>query len=446
MHGSRTHGSERRAAALGGLAALVLAAIATTACPAAVALSVRETGPAPALVIPGDRVRIVYRPGTPGADTVGTLYVRNDRQRAFTRVQLARLHGQLVATVPGRLLRGQKLLYYAVFRARGKRGSVKVPARGAAGPERVWIAEQPLAIDLGAHAFGRVAKPEAVVAVARPEQVAFSDPLEGSRYGPWSFQVTEDGSVWLLDELDRTLLVWRAGSSDTIAQSLPVPERTVDFAVSPTGGVYVTRWLPPTMRLAQLTPAGAVGREIMLPTQAFNTLLRVGPDGTVYWVNPAADPSRRWVPAVTPTGRLLPVSEQLRRAGYEPVSRAHRLVTVFVSPSEIRLALVDARGRLARAWRVTSRTPLPDGVVSTPALVGGDLVVAVHAQSTDSRQIEDVVVRLRASGGTRARLSLRPAAFGDVITDLRIGPDGKLYQLASSPTKGVRIDRYSLAR
>ena len=47
--------------------------------------------------------------------------------------------------------------------------------------------------------------------------------------------------------------------------------------------------------------------------------------------------------------------------------------------------------------------------------------------------------------GTRARFSLAHATFGaDILPDLRVGPDGKLYQLATSPSTGVEIRRFSL--
>jgi len=44
-----------------------------------------------------------------------------------------------------------------------------------------------------------------------------------------------------------------------------------------------------------------------------------------------------------------------------------------------------------------------------------------------------------------AVLSVPRTIFGDgLYPDLRIGPDGKLYGLATSPTNGVTISRYSL--
>ena len=47
--------------------------------------------------------------------------------------------------------------------------------------------------------------------------------------------------------------------------------------------------------------------------------------------------------------------------------------------------------------------------------------------------------------GTRSRFSLPDAVYGgDFYADLRLGPDGRLYQLATSPSRGVVIRRYSL--
>jgi hypothetical protein len=91
--------------------------------------------------------------------------------------------------------------------------------------------------------------------------------------------------------------------------------------------------------------------------------------------------------------------------------------------------------------------PYPE---ATPALVGHDPVVVLTASAPPKS--EYVVLRLAATpSGTRARFSLPHAsplatggraAWGDVITDLRVGPGAALYQLGSSPTTGIAIYRY----
>ena len=59
--------------------------------------------------------------------------------------------------------------------------------------------------------------------------------------------------------------------------------------------------------------------------------------------------------------------------------------------------------------------------------------------------IENTILK-RNRAGLKARVfSLRRAVYGDnLLADVRIGPDGKLYQLGSSPATGVRIYRFSL--
>jgi hypothetical protein len=107
--------------------------------------------------------------------------------------------------------------------------------------------------------------------------------------------------------------------------------------------------------------------------------------------------------------------------------------------------MVDRRGRVVRAWRVLSGTDLNFNF-ATPDLVGGDPVVVldVTVGTGSSFKWEYVVLRLGASGA-RSRFTLSHALFGDnLLADIRIGPDGKLYQLSTSPTTGVVVRRYSL--
>ena len=114
-------------------------------------------------------------------------------------------------------------------------------------------------------------------------------------------------------------------------------------------------------------------------------------------------------------------------------------------------ALIDRAHKVIRAWRVTSRTPLAVAH-AVPTMVAGDLVVAVDvSQQARSFRSEHLVLRLGSSDGARRQLSLDARAVWDpdgttARTTLRIGADGRLYQLRTDPTKGVRVARYSLAR
>ncbi|HXZ56701.1 MAG TPA: hypothetical protein VEG40_03860 [Gaiellaceae bacterium] len=436
----------------------------------------------PPLVAPGDRVEIGYDTRTTPA-AKGFLYVRNDTQRAFTRIALRRRKAsqQLVpsdrfrvlrATVPASVVRGHKLFYYSVLRL-GKGRSLRIPAVSS---EKAWVLTGARIVRLGTHRFGRLRAPGTVVAKAGPGQVAFTNPAQGAKEGPWSFEVARDRSIWLLDELNRRLLVWPPGHPKAhprvvkLASILPI-----DFALGPAGSVYITRGLKPPVRAMGLTRLAAGGRVLWtskLATGIFNNQLRQGPDATLYWTGgvPSSRRTERggpdsvWVPAATPHGKPLSTARQARaRTMYQPLRGGLRLLCGWApfekdpffgrAPHEERFALINRAGRLVRSWRITSRTVIWPHPQATPALVGHDLVVVLTASS--GRRNEYLVLRLaKTPSGTRARFSLPSAswldtsgraAWGDVMTDLRVGPDGKLYQLGSSPTTGVAIYRYSMA-
>jgi hypothetical protein len=150
----------------------------------------------------------------------------------------------------------------------------------------------------------------------------------------------------------------------------------------------------------------------------------------------------RWMPVATRTGAPLSVAAQQRGITYQPVAGGLRLVPRVVSPHEVRVTLGS------RTWRIVSKTAINFTGYYTPDLVRGDPVIVLDVTAgTPGRnwKWEYEVLRLTPHGA-RIEFSLRRAVFGDnLFADLRIGRDGTLYQLASSPKTGVKIERYSLA-
>ncbi len=105
---------------------------------------------------------------------------------------------------------------------------------------------------LGNHRFGHLRTPDAIAAHADAAEVGFYQPPKGAdglAYGPWSFDVAQDGSIWLLDEINHRLLVWQPGRPGHPAGKVALPvdplERVADFAVAPDGTIYAT-YVPPT--------------------------------------------------------------------------------------------------------------------------------------------------------------------------------------------------------
>jgi hypothetical protein len=418
------------------------------------------------LVAPGDRVEIFYT--GPGVDHLtGTLFVRNDLMRRFVRIRLTRVDDSLHAVVPARLIRGRKLIY---------RATVSDPQSGRSGTtglKRAFVLGHAVTVRLGTHVFDAPATPEAVVAHAPAADVGWQipPPGEGAKFGPQTFLVGADGSVYLDDSLNNRLLVYGPGDPNTVVRtvSLPWGSADSDVALGPAGSVYVTgatghglstrpvlrRIAPDGHVLWEAPVAGEVGESGTFMAGS-NAALRVGPSGRVYYLVgmfglPGGE--QGWMPVATPFGRAIATSAQ--RAGthwpFQPVGGGLRLVSETYTavedgaPHEARYALVDRRGRLVRSWRVHSKTDI-NFTYATPELVGGDLVVVIDPTlfTAHASNWEHEVLRLGPTG-LRARLSLRIAAFGmNVLADVRVGPDGKLYQLASSPDTGVTINRYSL--
>jgi hypothetical protein len=457
------------------------------------------------LAVRGERVRVGYEAltGADGQDVpgaVGTLFVRNDLRSTYTRVALRPAtggeHRVLRAAVPNGLLRGHRLFYYAVIRSGGSVRSV--PAGGARAPESVWIINRAFRVNLGAHVFGRTRAAGPVVAKAGPGEVGFNYCPEmpgacGDPHGPLSFEVTKSRSVWLFDNLGFTpnltagrLLVWAPGRPAAVARTVQLPfgplpwNRGTDFAVGPAGSVYVLGGALPTAppwkgtRLTRLSAGG----KVLWTSRVFGNLdpstqLRTGPDGTLYWTGPSDSPrdfsnwQPRWVPVATPAGRPLSLAAQERGTRWtQPLAGGLRLVGASagwkqdpgfggLAPHEARLALVNRAGRVVRAWRVTSPTILWWYFNKTPGLVGGDPVIVLTASApyrAGSATFEYLVLRLGPRGGVRTRFSLPKqdpplSAFNDrATTEIRVQPDGWLYQLGSAPDFGAAIYRYSLAR
>ena len=330
---------------------------------------------------------------------------------------------------------------------------------GAVQPAAV-TSNAPVSVALGTHRFGHLRAPDSIVAHADPSAVGFFQPPEGQdgvAFGPWSFDVARDGSIWLLDEVKHRLLSWRPGQPDRPTGSVGLPldplERVADFAVAPDGSIYATYVPPPgpgpkTLRLAKLTPDGKVLWTAPTTVEIFNAQLRIGPDDALY-VFGGHDGTHDWTPLTTPAGRPLALADQRRgTSAQQPLPGGLRLAASSPSNSERRFILSDEGGRVMRGWRVTSKDDL-GAATATPALVGGDpvVVVGISRETKTEFLYEFEVLRLARTGGASVRFAIGNdrVVWGDTpITGVRIGPDGQLYQLRTSRTSGVDIARYSL--
>jgi hypothetical protein len=391
----------------------------------------------------------------------GYLYVRSDLKAAFTRLDLSG-STNMTARVPAALLTGSLLESYVVVTDRVSGTVLTVPAAGPDGPFRSWILDDPPTVSIGKHRFGQIRAPDAVVVQASvgkgPGQIGITcPPEEGPCDTPQSFDVALDGTVWVADEANSRLEAWAPGEPGTWSRTIPLSVAPADVAVGPDGTIYVWGAAPGVgMRLYAFAPDGTQRWMAPLLSDIFNDHIRIGPEGALY----IRSSIWGWVPAVDGDGQPLNKSEQrLRALRDQPVSSGRRLVITAgcaldpgcESPSDARVGLATPSGSLQEAWRITSSSVLVDEPEDvTPATVDGEPVVVSAVYDFEKHLKEFVVMRLSANGGIADRFSLgRGVLRGDlVVTGIRVGPDGEVYQMqmdVQDPKAGMRIARYSLA-
>jgi hypothetical protein len=320
----------------------------------------------------------------------------------------------------------------------------------SAGSPIKWVS-----VTLGTHQFGVLRAPDAIVAQAGPAEVGFKKNGRGcgcmdGPAGPVLFDIARNGSVWVFDVINHRLLVWQPGR--------PAHPRTIklsgldvrDFALGHDGTVYLYAVYarPPAgdsgANLWALTPKGRV---VWRAKALMGNALRIGPSGALFSVG--VKRASAWTPLTTSTGRPLPLAKQ--RTGttrFQPLAGGMHLIANQVGAHEVHFAVADRSGKVARAWRITSRTQLglAPGVL-TPALVNGALVVELDLSRTGGAT-EHTIVRLGKGGATGKSFSLAANALccydaAGTSTPLRVA-FGHLYQLRTDPKTGARVARYSL--
>jgi hypothetical protein len=410
----------------------------------------------PGLLLRGETATIrVSLETDPSSETLieGEAFVRGDPHADFTKIPLV----GLAADVPSGLLDGSVLEDYVVVRDPASGVSRTVPPAGPDGPYRSWILEDPATLPLGKHKFGDLRAPEAIVAKANPGsgpgEVGFECPAEGTCAEPTSFDIAADGTVWVADPTNRRLLGWVAGRPAASSRTITLDFTPVDLAVAPDGTIYVSGVKPGAfvgLRLYAYRPNGQRLWNTPLLTPLFNSHVRIGPDGVPF----SEDPRQGWAPVVG-GGQPLDPQEQLQRVQpNQPLVGATQLVVEanpdiqgdHLAPFDWRVAIATAAGDLQQVWRITASNDLDLSLHATPAVVNGDPVIVFGVFDFENHLMEHVVLRLSPTGEIADRLALGRGGFvgGDVVTDVRVGPDGGLYQLQSDRNWGLKIARYRL--
>ncbi len=404
----------------------------------------------PLLRLPGEPVTLRYDvhcapPGEiePGpCDAVGRVYVRSGSQGAYQelplRIEDAAAEGRYVATVPPRTARARDgFTYYAEFESKSAGASLTLPAGGPRAPQHSALLDNPVAVRLGAHRFGRTDRTGVRVFDVRWGDGPAEAGLEGGRnlppIGASSFDVDSAHNVYVLDQAHRRVL--RSSGSTTPARAIPlaIDGTIADFAVAPNGAMHVlesSRAEAPVLRT--FGPVGE-SRSVAEIVDRTASQVRIGSHGPVVLQHP----SGQWMP-VEAGGR--PLSETGQAIAGAPARQlpGGGEVVILRRDAEIRAEVTDAAG-LRRSWRVTSSTPLAEVQLAEP--LGSGLVIVVRAYTDGS---DEFVALVLGPNGLVDTLSLDSADWAETAPLSRFRLVGSyLYRLGSTST-GVFVDRYDL--
>lgn len=403
----------------------------------------------PLLTLAGDPVDLRYDlycdHGEAATDTPcdggGSVFVRSGASpyRSIPlEVDASADEGRYVAHVPAEIAASPTgFQYYAVLRDNSTGQTTTVPEGGADAPQWSRPLIRPVKVDLGRHDFGSTRSAGSRVASAAwgngPGEVGLEGGKQETPIGGSSFDVDSDGTVTLLDQVNRRALRFTSRRAPT-AIPLDISGREADMSVEPGGAIDVLETPgngQPEPLLKRFAPGGGVSSvKLADPFAASVRVVRESPVVLEY-------PSGQWVPAFAGDGSAAGKEADVQ-ASAGLVGRDGDEAVVFRTGREVRVALVS-NGLVLRSWRVLSSTPLAEVQLAQP--IGDDVALVVRVY-TDSADEFDVLVL--GERGLVSRFSIDPAEWAETAPLARFRLVGStLYQLGSTPT-GPFVDRYGL--
>jgi hypothetical protein len=430
------------AAGLGAVAAA--SSVAGPAAPDRDAARIIDVGHLPPLLrMPGEPTTLRFNVFCPApreepCHAGGDVFVREGGAGLFRKIPLRRTDdvadGRYVADVPADLAASPEgFSYYAVLRNEATGASVTVPSAGAAAPQLSLPLERAVVVDLGAHRFGSTRHADARVAEAPwGSGPGAAGLLRGPTFGPIgpsAFDVAANGDVAVLDEVNRRVERWRGGrhEADTpvdvtggIADMTLEADGTIDV-LEPTGEGG-------TPELRSFDRTGALKSKRPIADRTWSQL-REGPQGPEV----QQEPSEQWMPAAASRA-----AQASRGHPGRSLPNGRELVVFRAGTSEARVAEF-AGGRVKRAWRIVSATPLGEIQLVEPL---GNRLVVVMRPYTETQ--DEFLVLVLGDGGMERSFSVESADWAETapLTRFRLAGSA-LYQLGSTPTE-MHVDRFDL--
>jgi hypothetical protein len=304
-------------------------------------------------------------------------------------------------------------------------------------PLRFWVTRDMPIVRMPSIPFGRLEKPTTALFLpwgSGPMKAGLSLGRESATVGPSAFDVDEEGRIHLLDTMQERLAVFSNGSLD---REIPLQvESKADVAVAGDGTSFVLDSSSDVAHLREIDSHGGVGPPLAVG-EAISSHLRAS-DSEAY-VNLL--PLDAWV-RVPKGAEVLPLDPTKDAVIGRPIRSGVELLRVG-SGSAIKLAEVSGDA-VSHAVEVQSDLPLGEVALAEPDEHGGywSVVHVWREQPSPGDQYQVLHIR----GGKILRsFAVGGEEYADVspLSRFRLGRDGHLYQLSTSPY-GVRILKFEL--
>jgi hypothetical protein len=322
-------------------------------------------------------------------------------------------------------------------RATGPGGRTSVlPAAGAASPLRFVVAKDIPVARAPIIPFGRVQAGHTALALpwgSGPRRAGLAAGLDSATLGPSSFDVDARGRIYLADSLQDRLAVFAGGK---LVRETPLPiSARADIALTDRGAVFVLDQEASGPLVRRMDPNGRLGPGQHVGSGILGQVRTVGETGLT-----ALFPQDVWsTVSATDQGALSATGSTSGR----PATGGREFLRVVAGDS-VRLATV-AGGRVADAIEVRFGQRLGELALAEPDGVNGYWAV-VHVRREQPPADHYQVLHV-SSGRVVQSFAVGDRRFADTppLSRFRLGRDGLLYQLVTSP-EGIRILRYGLGR
>ena len=277
--------------------------------------------------------------------------------------------------------------------------------------------------------FGRVRHGRTVLSLpwgSGPRRAGLQPGIEGATLGPSSFDVDAAGRVYLADPVADRVAVFRGGVLER--QTAMALSSGADLAAGPAGEVTVADREDGALTVRTIAPSGRVlARRSLGPASGW----QVRSAGGQVFVNSL--PTDAWTALGSSSGGTF--------QGI-PAPSGVRLLRVGTEDS-VRLATISG-GEIHDAVELTSDARFGEVALAEADGAGG-VVVVVHVWRAGSSPADQFQVIHVQNGRVVGTFAVANTSYAEIppLSRFRLGPDGAVYQLASTAS-GVAIERYPM--